>query len=86
MASKDLTDVVKQAEKLTPSEQLELAALLLEKARRPYGGMSENSNRRKWSEASGIAPYPLVGEDAQAWVTRTRHEADEKREQQLRKT
>jgi len=34
---------------------------------------------RRWSEAAGIAAYPLVGEDAQEWVTRTRQEGDEKR-------
>jgi len=34
---------------------------------------------RRWSEAAGIATYPLVGEDAQQWVTRTRQEGDEER-------
>ena len=38
-----------------------------------------------WSEAAGMFSYPLVGEDAQAWVTRTRHEGDEHRERLLRR-
>jgi hypothetical protein len=28
--------------------------------------------RRQWQEIRGKAPYPLVGEDAQNWVVRTR--------------
>ena len=35
---------------------------------------------RSWSEIAGAAEYPLTGEDAQAWVTRTRREGDEHRE------
>ena len=38
---------------------------------------------RAWSEIAGTAPYPMVGEDAQAWVTRTRREGDEHRERML---
>ena len=34
---------------------------------------------RRWSEIAGAATYPLVGEDAQEWVTRTRKEGDESR-------
>lgn len=39
---------------------------------------------RSWSEIAGAAVYPLVGEDAQAWVTRTRREGDKHRERALR--
>jgi len=38
---------------------------------------------RSWSEIAGAATYPLAGEDAQAWVTRTRREGDEHRERAL---
>ena len=31
---------------------------------------------RAWSEIEGAAVLPLAGEDAQAWVTRTRREGD----------
>lgn len=41
---------------------------------------------RSWSEIAGVATYPLTGEDAQAWVTRTRREGDEYRERALRRT
>jgi hypothetical protein len=33
---------------------------------------------------AGLAPYPLCGEDAQAWLSRTRREDDEHRERVLR--
>ena len=31
---------------------------------------------RAWSEIEGAANFPLAGEDAQAWVTRTRHKEE----------
>lgn len=34
---------------------------------------------RAWSEIEGVARFPLAGEDAQAWVTRTRREEDAER-------
>jgi hypothetical protein len=39
--------------------------------------------RHSWKDAIGIAPYPLCGEDAQEWVSRTRRESDEHREPQI---
>ena len=32
----------------------------------------EKKQPRKWEEIRGKAPYPLVGEDAQTWVSRNR--------------
>ena len=43
----------------------------------------EPENRPSWGAAAGMFEYPLVGEDAQAWVTRTRREGDEHREKML---
>ena len=40
--------------------------------------------RPRWTDLIGTAPYPALGEDAQAWVTRTRRESDEAREAQWR--
>jgi len=42
-------------------------------------------DRPSWSEAAGMFSYPMVGEDAQAWVSRNRHEGDEHREPLLRR-
>ena len=82
MSADVLNELIKQADQLTPDEQLRLATYLVDKARTAYPAAKP---RRKWAEIRGAAPYPLLGEDAQAWVSRTRREGDEKREQQLRR-
>ncbi len=76
MASSELDELIKRAQMLTPDEQLFLIARLAEKAREAYQAVGL---RRRWSEIYGAAPYPLVGEDAQQWVSSTRHESDEHR-------
>ncbi len=83
MASKALLDIIKQAEQLTLDEQKELISRLAEQMELVVGEPNSNGKRRRWSEASGIAPYPLMEEDAQAWVSRTRRESDEHRERQI---
>ena len=72
-----LVEILQRAETLTPEDQLYLAAHLVEKARQAY---LASRPRRRWREICGVAPYPLVGEDAQAWVSRTRRESDDHRE------
>jgi Protein of unknown function (DUF2281) len=42
------------------------------------------SQKPKWQMVCGQAPYPLAGEDAQNWVSRTRQDGDNHREQALR--
>jgi len=81
MATDTLEMLMRQARTLTVDEQLRLAAYLVEQARKGY----VPTRGRKWREIRGIAPYPLVGEDAQEWVSRTRREGDEERERQLRR-
>jgi hypothetical protein len=41
--------------------------------------------RHDWMSLRGVAPNLLDGEDAQSWVSRTRRESDEDREQQWRR-
>jgi len=41
------------------------------------------ATRRKWREIRGIVQSPLMGEDAQTWVSRTRQAGDQQREQQF---
>jgi len=60
----------------TPEEYLRAA---VENLLKPTGRVG-----RSWSEIEGAAVFPLVGEDAQAWVTRTRREGDDRRERLLR--
>ena len=81
MTSKELDELVRRVEALTSDEQLFLIARLAEKLRGTY---QVSRPRRKWREIRGSAPYPLLGEDAQAWVSRTRREGDEHRERQWR--
>ncbi len=75
-------EFLKRAETLSVSDQLSLAVLLIERARnhtpRPV------ATERKWMDVAGVASYPLTGEDAQQWVSRTRQEGDDERERQWR--
>lgn len=61
---------------LSPAEQ----AQLLEKIARNLShqlNASEPPERHDWMSVRGIALHLLAGEDAQAWVSRSRREADE---------
>lgn len=81
--SAQLLDILfNQSERLSPDEQLALAARLIERARQG----APPPQQPKWSDVCGLFPYPLAGEDAQAWVTRTRRAGDEQREVQWRHT
>ncbi len=76
-----LQTLLKQAKQLSYEEQLELIQGVAEMMK-PH---PEQTNRkRKLSEFRGIVQHPFFGEDAQAWVTKTRQEASEHREQRLR--
>jgi hypothetical protein len=46
--------------------------------------LSPSTERPKWSDYRGMVQHPMCGEDAQAWVSRTRRESDESREKQLK--
>jgi hypothetical protein len=70
-------ELIKQVDTLQVEEQLRLAVYLLERARQE---VIQEKPRRKWAEIRGLAEYPMLGEDAQAWVTRTRRESDEQRQ------
>src|SRR5262245_38888243 len=73
-----LQEVEAIAAKLTPADRRLLAEKLLQ------DDQSTKAPRRHWSEIRGTASYPLCGEDAQAWVSRTRREDDNCREKQRR--
>jgi hypothetical protein len=66
----------KYVKPMSAEEQRELVALVTE----PQESVPETLRKpMTWAEARGIVPYPMMGEDAQAWVTRTRAESDEGR-------
>lgn len=78
MPSEALLRLLQEAEKLSDEEQLELMMRLLERFRFKIA----RPKYRSWLEIAGMAPYPLLDEDAQEWVSRTRREGDERRAKQ----
>ena len=78
MRSDVLDEIIERTGVLSPEEKLRLITRLAEDLQTAYPG---SRPRRKWREICGAAPWPLAGEDAQAWVSRSRQEVDEHREQ-----
>ena len=76
-----LQQVLQDIEQLTPDEQLEVISYAA--AQLKSRTFTRPTPKRKWLDIAGTAPYPLVGEDAQEWVTRTRREAQEHRDRLL---
>jgi hypothetical protein len=76
-----LQQLLKQAEQLSDEERRELMRGVAEMMK-PL--LPHTNRKRKLSEFRGMVRYPFLGEDAQAWVTRTRREGDEHRERLLR--
>lgn len=75
--SRTVIEIAEQAEMLTAEQQLYLIALLAGKAQR---AVQPSPSRRRWRDICGAAPYPIVGEDAQTWVSHMRQEGDAARE------
>jgi hypothetical protein len=73
-----LAAVADMAAQLTPTEQKQLAETILQRLTSPLE--TRRSPRRAWREIRGSVPYPLLGEDAQAWVSRGREESEKQRE------
>ncbi len=78
MSAQLLELLTEQSEHLTADEQLMLAMRLIERVRQGAPAQPK-PQQSKWSDMQGVFVQPLVGEDAQAWVTRTRQEGDERR-------
>lgn len=71
-----LQDLMKQVDELSTDEQLRLIEYVAERARK-------GTKRARWSDLCGIAPDLTNGEDAQAWVSRSRRESSARREARL---
>ncbi len=67
--SKELFEVMRQADALTPDEQLQLISHLASKLRRCE---IKRKPRRNIMDFAGIAPNLLGGMDAQEYITRMR--------------
>ncbi len=58
---------------LPPAERLRLVEMIVHDLTRAVEGP-----RPKWMDIEGVAPHVHGDEDAQAWVSRTRGESDER--------
>ena len=77
MASTESDRILREAEQLPPREQLELIERLIARLRmRPE---LDDEEAPRLEDLAGTAPYPLCGEDAQEYISRTRGEADDRR-------
>lgn len=78
--SHDAEQVLEMASKLNDDEQMEVAERILALVRHKH----DPTVQYDLGDLEGLAEYPMMGEDAQEWVSRTRREADERREAHLR--
>ncbi len=69
-------DVLRLAESLTLDDRLQLIAELASETR---SAIAAAEPRLKWIDLLGSVPHPALGEDARAWVSRTRQESDDAR-------
>ena len=74
-----LDDLLKQAEDLPRKDQLKLAARLMKTTHSP------ETSTVKWKEIRALLSHPALGEDAQAWVSRSRSASDARENQWLKK-
>jgi hypothetical protein len=74
-----LETILQQTEQLPVDEQLQLLAHLAERLRQHYRMTAPPAHT--WGSLHGLASYPFLGEDAQAWVSRSRQENERTAEQ-----
>jgi hypothetical protein len=73
--------LLQRASRLPPEERLLLASQLIQSVRNE---LSSFQSHRKWKDAAGLLQYPALGEDAQVYISRSRHVDDGRRSQVLR--
>jgi hypothetical protein len=73
MTPQDMDQLLQRAARLTPSERLLLASRLIQSVRNE---MPSRKSKRKWKDAAGLLQYPALGEDAQAYISRSRRADD----------
>lgn len=77
MRNEILEEIIEKVDMLTTEEQLGLIAALAEKAR--ASTVAGPESLLTWSDLKGMLPCPACGEDAQAYISRSRRESDEAR-------
>jgi hypothetical protein len=68
-----LTQVATLAAQLPPTDRRRLAETILRELA-AEANLEAAPRRRSWREIRGSMPYPLCGDDAQAWVSRSRYD------------
>ena len=82
MALQNIDQLLKRADKLTPSERLLLASRLIQGVRNDMSARAKS--RRKWRDAAGLLPYPAMGMDAQLYIARSRSDDSNRRARVIR--
>jgi hypothetical protein len=81
--SPQLQQVLSDIDRLSPTDRIQVMTHVIESIKE-YVPTDSVKSHRKWSDLKGMATSPLMDEDAQEWVSRTRMEGDERRESLLR--
>jgi hypothetical protein len=82
-----LDRVLNEIEQLSLAEQMQVLEHLVKQMKQSVESVAvaeKPKKKFKVSDFCGIVKYPMFGEDAQEWVSRTRREGDEHRERLLR--
>lgn len=82
MNTPTLNDVIAQADQLPEAERMELVEYLLSTITPREKEAESDEKEYTWDDLRGLAKYPMMGEEAQEWITRTRREGTERRERQ----
>ena len=77
--SPQLEEVLLSIDRLSTPEQLEIISHITNRLKQ----RELQQPKRKWLDLAGTATYPLLGEDAQVWVSRSRREDREQRDRLL---
>jgi hypothetical protein len=81
--SPQLQQVLSDIDRLSPTDRIQVMSHVIESIRE-YVPTEPVKLARKWSDLKGMVTAPLMGEDAQEWVSSTRLSGDEHRESLLR--
>ena len=77
--SPQLQQVLSDIDRLSPTDRFQVMTHVIESIKE-YVPREPVKSQRQWSDLQGMATSPLMGEDAQEWVSRTRRKGDERRE------
>jgi hypothetical protein len=81
--SPQLQQVLSDIDCLSPTDRIQVMTHVIESIKEYVPKEAIKSNRQ-WRDLSGMVTAPLMGEDAQDWVSRTRQSGDEHRSDLLR--